>query len=75
VRPGDLLKVEDKSPADEVEFEYQGRPDGAIDFDDDDEPEDEDSEQDDSDESETDESGEEEESDDEAGQDNYGTGG
>ena len=69
VQPGDLLKVEDESPADgvadEVEFEYQGRPDGAIDFDDDDEPEDEDSEQDDSDESETDESGEEEESEEE----------
>ena len=63
VQVGDLLKVEDESPADgvadEVEFEFQGIPDGGIDFDDDDESEDENSEQDETEDSEEDDSSEE----------------
>ena len=62
---GDLIKVEDEQSADgnadEVEFEYAGRPDGGFDFDDDDSDDDD---FDDDDESDEDESGEDESDDD-----------
>ena len=66
---GDLIKVEDEQPADgnadEVEFEYAGRPDGGFDFDDDD-SDDDDFDDDDDDESDEDESDEDESDEDES---------
>ena len=73
LQPGDLVKVNDEltadGVADEVEFEFEDRPDGGHEFDDDsaEDSEEEDSEEEDSEEEDSEEEGSEEEDSEEEG--------